>query len=87
MSFFRRKKSSQASGPSASSETVQETMRRRANDYIATLQHHYPREFAKLLSEVEQGDLTRARLTLRELGSIVDEGYIDPILQQLQTQM
>ena len=86
MSFFRRKKSSNASLPSASSETVQETMQRRANEYIATLQHHYPREFAKLLGEVEQGDLIRAKLTLRELGSIVDEGYIDPILQQLQTQ-
>jgi hypothetical protein len=86
MFFLRRKKSSKASFPSASSETVQETMQRRANEYITTLQHHYPREFARLLSEVEQGELTRARLTLRELGSIVDEGYIDPILQQLQTQ-
>ena len=37
-----------------------------------------------LPSEVENGDLARARLTLRELGSVVDEGYIDPILQELQ---
>lgn len=82
MFFFRRKKSS--STPSPSSETVQETMQRRANGFIATLQQHYPREFEKLLSEVKNGDLARARLTLREMGSIIDEGYIEPILQQLQ---
>ena len=53
--FLRRKKSSHASLPSASSETIQETMQRRANEYISTLQRHYPREFARLHSEVEQG--------------------------------
>lgn len=40
----------------------------------------------KLSSEVANGDLARARLTLRELASVVDEGYIDPIIQQLQAQ-
>lgn len=86
MFFFRRKKSS-ASLPSPSSETKQETISRRAQRFIATVQQHYPREFATLLSEVEHGDLARARLLLRQLGSIVDEGYIEPILQQLQTQV
>jgi hypothetical protein len=82
MSFFRRTKS--AAGSSSSAETVNETMRRRADGFIATLQQHRPQEFEKLLREISQGDLTRARLTLRELSSIVDEGYIDPVLQQLQ---
>jgi hypothetical protein len=82
MFFFRQKKSSAASVPS--SETSEEIMQRRANGFIATLQQHYPREFEKLLSQVRNGDLARAKLTLRGLGSIVDEGYIDPILQQLQ---
>ncbi|HLJ32495.1 MAG TPA: hypothetical protein VKU38_02540 [Ktedonobacteraceae bacterium] len=86
MFFQRRKKPAKASLPSTSSETVQETMQRRAKDYIATLQQHYPREFAKLLNAVEHNDLPRAKLILRELSSVVDEGYIDPILQQLQTQ-
>lgn len=86
MFFQRRKKSTNASFPSTSSETVQETMQRRAKDYIATLQQHYPRDFAKLLSAVEHNDLSHAKLILRELGSIVDEGYIDPVIQQLQTQ-
>ena len=40
-----------------------------------------------LKPQIEQGDLARARLTLRGLASIVDEGYIDPILQQLQEQV
>jgi hypothetical protein len=86
MPFFRRTKSSSTSVPSTSAETLEQTMQRRAKEFILTLQRHYPREFAKLLHEVENGDLARATLTLRELGSIVDEGYIDPILQQLQTQ-
>jgi hypothetical protein len=87
MSFFRRKKASSASVPSPSLEDINRTLQRRANEFISTLQQHYPRQFEKLLSEVETGDLARAKLTLRELGSIVDEGYIDPILQELQTQV
>ena len=86
--FFRRQKTSpKNSQPSRSVESLQETMQRRAQGYIETLQHHYPREFAKLFSEVGQGDLARARLTLRELGSVVDEGYIEAILELLQAQM
>jgi len=86
--FFRRKTTSpKSSQPSQSAESFRETMQRRAQGYITTLQHHYPREFAKLFSEVRQGDLARARLTLRELSSVVDEGYIEAILELLQTQV
>ena len=85
MFLFRGKKSTK-SDPSASSESAQQTMQRRAKDYIATLQRHYPEEFESLLSAVEQNDLSRAKLILRGLSDIVDEGYIDPILQQLQAQ-
>lgn len=84
MPFFRRQKAPPATVPSPSSEDRNKLLQRRANEFISTLQQHYPREFEKLLSEVENGDLARARLTLRELGSIVDEGYIDPLLQELQ---
>ena len=62
-------------------------MRRRARGFITTLREQRPREFGQLVSEIEQGDLARARLTLRGLASIVDEGYIDPVLQQLQEQV
>ena len=86
MFFKRRTKSSETNLPTTSSETIQETMQRRAKEYISTLQYHYPREYEKLVSEVENGDLARAKLTLRGLASIMDEGYIDPIIQQLQTQ-
>jgi len=86
--FFRRQaKSPKSSQPSLAPESLQETMQRRAQGDLATLQQHYPREFAKLFSEVGQGDLARARLTLRELGSIVDEGYIEAILELLQAQL
>jgi len=85
MSLFQRKKAPSASVPSL--EDTNRILQRRANEFISTLQHHYPHQFEKLLSEVENGDLARARGTLRELGSIVDEGYIDPILQQLQIQV
>jgi len=83
--FFRRQaKSPKNPQPSPSAESLQETMQRRARGYITTLQQHYPHEFAKLSSEVGQGDLAHARLTLRTLGSIVDEGYIETILELLQ---
>ena len=85
MPFFRRQKSSSTSVSMTSSEDTNKILQRRANEFIGTLQRHYPREYEKLLSEVEGGDLARARLTLRELGSVVDEGYIEPILQELQT--
>jgi len=87
MPFFRRAKASPASVPSTPPDAVSKTLQRRANEFISTLQQHYPHQFEKLLSEVENGDLARAKLTLSELGSIVDEGYIDPILQELQTQV
>ena len=83
MSFLKRSKTS-ASSPS---ETTEEIMQRRAKGFITTLRGQCPREFGQLLSEIEQGDLAHARLTLRGLTSIVDEGYIDPILQQLQEQV
>ena len=79
MSFLKRSKASSSSHPA---ETTEEIMRRRARGFITTLREHRPREFAQLLGEIEQGDLARARLTLRGLASIVDEGYIDPVLQQ-----
>jgi len=84
MSFLKRAK---ASPSSHLSETTEEIMQRRARGFITTLREHCPREFAQLLREIEQGDLARARLILRELGSIVDEGYIDPVLLQLQEQV
>ena len=84
MSFLKRSKASPSSHPS---ETTEEIMHRRARGFITTLQEHRPRELAQLLLEIEQGDLARARLTLRELGSIVDEGYIDPVLLPLQEQV
>jgi hypothetical protein len=82
--FFFRRKALSIPGSSTSSEAVKEILQRRANGFIATLQQHYPREFEKLLIEVRSGDLASARLTLRALSDIVDEGYIEPILQQLQ---
>lgn len=84
MSFLKRSKASPSSHPT---ETTEEIMQRRARGFITTLREHRPREFAQLLGEIEQGDLAHARLTLRELASIVDEGYIDPVLQQLQQQV
>jgi len=84
MSFLKRAKASPSSHPS---ETTEEIMQRRARGFITTLREHRPREFAQLLREIEQADLARARLTLRELSSIVDEGYIDPVLLLLQEQV
>jgi hypothetical protein len=83
MSFLKRSK---ASPSSHLAETTEEIMQRRARGFITTVREQRPREFAQLLGELEQGDLARARLTLRELASIVDEGYIEPVLQQLQAQ-
>jgi hypothetical protein len=87
MSFFRRPKSSQAANPSQPAETRAEIMQRRAREYIRTLQNSYPREYERLLSEVENDDLAQAQLTLRGLGSIVDEGYLEPVLQEMQEQV
>lgn len=82
MPFFNKKKPSPSSHPT---ETREEIMQRRAREYIKTLQKHAPRAFEELLSDVEQGNDAHARLTLRGLASIIDEGYIDPILQEFQT--
>lgn len=84
MPFFK-KRSSSMSDPSRPAETKEEIMQRRARGFIETLQKHYPRDFAKLTREVQGGDLASARLTLRGLSGIVDEGYIEPVIQQLQT--
>jgi hypothetical protein len=62
-------------------------MNRRASEYLRTLQLHYPRDYERILNEVEHGDLARAKLTLRSLGSIVDEGYIESIISELQIQV
>lgn len=87
MSFLKRSKASASSSPSGPSETTEEIMRRRARGFITTLREQRPREFGQLVSEIEKGDLARAQLTLRGLASIVDEGYIDSVLQQLQEQV
>lgn len=84
MPFFQRKKALSASVPSTPSEEANKILQRRAKEFIATLRQHYPHEFERLLEEVEGGDLVRAKLILRELGSVVDEGYIEPILQEFQ---
>lgn len=86
MPFFKKAKTPPVSNPAHLAETREQIMQRRARDVIRTLQNHSPRAFEKLLSEVEQGDYTQARLTLRGLASIVDEGYIEPVLQVLETQ-
>jgi hypothetical protein len=62
-------------------------MQHRAREYIRTLQKHFPRAFEELLSEVKRGDHASVRLTLRGLVDIIDEGYIDSILQELQMQV
>ena len=85
MPFFKKNKSSFVSHSSHPAETREEIMQRRAREYITTLQKHAPRAFEGLLSDVEQGNDAHARLTLRGLVDIIDEGYIDPILQELQT--
>ncbi len=84
MPFFKKAKPSPASNSSHSAETREEIMQRRAREYIKTLQNHYPRAYEELLSEVKQGDYARAKLMMRGLADIIDEGYIDAILQELQ---
>jgi hypothetical protein len=88
MPFYKKAK---PTIPAASSvqapETGEEIMQRRAKQLLSTLQQYYARDYARLLAQVESGDMARARLTLRALsGTIIDEAYIDPILQVLQTQ-
>ncbi len=83
MPFFKKAKPSPASNSSQPVETREEIMQRRAREYIRTLQGHYPRAYEELLNEVEQGDYASARLTLRGLADIIDEGYIDAILLEL----
>lgn len=87
MPFFKRPVSSTVSKLSISAETPEEIMLRRARGFISTLQEHYPSTFAKLAREAEIGDLVGAALTLRGLSSIVDEAYIELVLQELQTQV
>jgi hypothetical protein len=84
MSFFRRKKSSPAPLSSGAHETLEEIMQRRARGILSDLQRYRPREFEALLSDVENGHIERARLTLRGLEGTVEQAYIEPVLQQLQ---
>ena len=56
MSFLKRSKACPSSHPA---ETTEEIMQHRARGFITTVREHRPREFAQLLSAVEQGDLAR----------------------------
>lgn len=87
MPFFRRPKPASVSASSQPTETREQIFQRRARDYIRTLQQQYSRDYERLLKEVESGDLARARLTLRSLSSVVDEGYIEPVLKEMQDQI
>ncbi|WP_027084516.1 hypothetical protein [Cohnella panacarvi] len=86
MPLFRRSKPESASSAQPA-ETREQTLLRRAREYLRTLQTHYPSEYERVLSEVEQGDLARVKITLRSLGSIVDEGYIESMISEVQTRV
>jgi hypothetical protein len=66
---------------------VEQTMERRAKEILYSLRKYRSREFEALLSDVENGYIERARLTLRGLGETVEQAYIEPVLQQLQAEV
>jgi len=84
MPFFRRTKSSQIPVSPAMHSAVEEVLQRRAREILSALQKYHSREFEALLSDVENGYVERARLTLRGLDGTVEQAYIEPVLQQLQ---
>jgi predicted nuclease of restriction endonuclease-like RecB superfamily len=83
MPLFKKAITSIAFNSSHRVETREEISQHRAREHIRTLQKHYPRAYEELLNELEQGDYARARLTLRGLADIIDEGYFDSILLEL----
>lgn len=87
MPLFRRSKPETASSSTQPAETREQLLLRRAREYLRTLQTHYPSDYERVLSEVEHVDLARVKLTLRSLGSIVDEGYIESIISEMQTRV
>lgn len=86
MPFFRRKQKPPVVVPPEPA-AVTEVLQRRAGEILYNLRRYRPREFETLLSEVEHGHIERARLLLLSLGDLVEQAYIEPILQQLQAEV
>lgn len=87
MPFFRRPKPASGSSSSQPAETREELLRRRVRESIRVLQNTFPNEYERVLSAVENGDTAQATRVLRGLGSIVDEGHIQPFLKEMQNQV
>lgn len=58
-------------------------MRGRLEELVYSLQRYYPLKFESLMREIENGHRDRARQILREMGTFVEEGYHDALLQHL----
>lgn len=86
MPFFRRKQKPPIVVPPAPA-AVTEVLQRRAGEILSNLHRYREHEFEALLSEVENGHIERARFLLLSLGDLVEQAYIEPILQQIQAEV